>query len=182
MKLNVDIIFDGIPDGKGLKSAFGEAVKLVKNKQYKSTPQDRAKMLDLRRFSDFLSGGAGGKQFDPAIKGLFGEPKNLSRYQSEESAPDTEVGYEDIKILFGEEIAEQFEFYTTTTDRNKRTIEIKQKLKEGGTTTFTQLGSGLTRGSKEFAGSINAIRSQATIKETVDKKNRIKIKAELYDQ
>jgi hypothetical protein len=182
VKLNVDIIFDGIPDGKGLKSAFGEAVKLVKNKQYKSTPQDRAKMLDLRRFSDFLSGGAGGKQFDPAIKGLFGEPKNLSRYQSEESAPDTEVGYEDIKILFGEEIAEQFEFDTTTTDRNKRTIEIKQKLKEGGTTTFTQLGSGLTRGSKEFAGSINAIRSQATIKETVDKKNRIKIKAELYDQ
>jgi hypothetical protein len=182
VKLNVDIIFDGVPDGKGLKSAFGEAVKLVKNKQYKSTPQDRAKMLDLRRFSDFLSGGAGGKQFDPAIKGLFGEPKNLSRYQSEESAPDTEVGYEDIKILFGEEIAEQFEFDTTTTDRNKRTIEIKQKLKEGGTTTFTQLGSGLTRGSKEFAGSINAIRSQATIKETVDKKNRIKIKAELYDQ
>ena len=32
-------------------------------------------MLDLRRFSDFLSGGAGGKQFDPAIKGFIGEPK-----------------------------------------------------------------------------------------------------------
>ena len=182
MKLNLDIIFDGIPDGKGLQSAFNKAVTLVKNKQYKSTPQDRAKMLDLQLFSDFLSGGARGKQFDPAIRGFIGEPKNLSRYQSEESAPDTELSYDDIKILFGEEVAEQFEFDSTTTDRNKRTIEIKQKLKEGGTTTFTQLGSGLTRGSKEFAGSINAIRSQANIKETVDKNNRIKVKASLYDQ
>jgi hypothetical protein len=182
VKLNLDIIFDGIPDGKGLQSAFNKAVTLVKNKKYKSTPQDRAKMLDLQLFSDFLSGGARGKQFDPAIRGFIGEPKNLSRYQSEESAPDTELSYDDIKILFGEEVAEQFEFDSTTTDRNKRTIEIKQKLKEGGTTTFTQLGSGLTRTSKEFAGSINSIRSQANIKETVDKNNRIKVKASLYDQ
>ena len=182
MKLDLNIIFDGVPDGKGLRSAFNNAVTLVKNKQYKSTPQDRAKMLDLRRFSDFLSGGAGGKQFDPAIKGFIGEPKDLSRYQSQESAPDTELAYDDIVTLFGEDIAKQFEFDSTTTDRNKRTVEIKQKLNEGGTSTFTQLGSGLTRGSKEFAGSINAIRSQADIKEIVDKKNRIKIKASLYDQ
>ena len=182
MKLDIDLIFDGVPDGKGLKSEFNKALKLVRNKQYKTTPQDRAKMLDLRRFSDFLSGGAGGKQFDPAIKGFIGEPKDLSRYQSQESAPDTELGYDDIVTLFGEELAKQFEFDSTVTDRNRRTIEIKQKLKEGGTSTFTQLGSGLTRDSKEFAGSINAIRSQATIKETVDKNNRIKIKASLYDQ
>ena len=71
MKLDIDIIFDGVPDGKKLKSEFAKAVKLVKNKQYKSTPQDRAKMLDLQLFSDFLSGGARGRQFDPAIKGFF---------------------------------------------------------------------------------------------------------------
>ena len=99
MKLNLDIIFDGIPDGKGLQSAFNKAVTLVKNKQYKSTPQDRAKMLDLQLFSDFLSGVRRGKQFDPAIRGFIGEPKNLSRYQSQESAPDTELAYDDIVTL-----------------------------------------------------------------------------------
>jgi hypothetical protein len=179
VKLNVDVIFDGVPDGKGLKSAFAQAVKLVKNKQFKTTPQDRAKMLDLQLFSDFLSGGARGKQFDPAIKGFIGEPKNLSRYANKESAPDTELSYDDIKILFGEAVAEQFEFDSTTTDKNKRTIEIKQKLNEGGTTTFTQLGSG-AKG--EFSNSINAIRSQASVKEKVDSQGNIRIKASLYDQ
>ena len=111
MKLDLDIIFDGVPDGKGLKSAFNNAVTLVKNKQYKSTPQDRAKMLDLRRFSDFLSGGAGGKQFDPAIRGFIGEPKNLARLSaSPESAPDVlRLAYDDLVTLFGVGVANQFD-------------------------------------------------------------------------
>lgn len=179
MKIDIDLIFDGVPDGKGLKSEFAKAVKLVKNKQFKTTPQDRAKMLDLQLFSDFLSGGARGKQFDPALRGFIGEPKDLSRYASKESAPDTELAYEDIRILFGDEIAEQFEFDSTTTDRTKRTIEIKQSLTGSGTTTFTQLGVG-DKG--EFSQSIEGIRKQATIKEKVDSQGRIKIKASLYNQ
>jgi len=175
VKLNVDIIFDGIPDGKGLKSAFGEAVKLVKNKQFKTTPQDRAKMLDLQLFSDFLSGGARGKQFDPAIRGFFGEPKNLGRFASPESAPDVEIDYDDLVTLFGVGVANQFTYDETATESSKRTLEVKQKLSAGGTTTFTQLGRG-DRG--EFTQEISRIRQSANVK--VSSKGTIK--ASLYDQ
>lgn len=175
MKLDVDIIFDGVPDGKKLKSEFAKAVKLVKNKQYKSTPQDRAKMLDLQLFSDFLSGGARGRQFDPAIKGFFGEPQDLNRFTSPESAPDVEIGYDDLLIMFGQEVADQFTYDVDATSENRRTIEIKQKLGTGGTTTFTQLGRG-ERG--EFTKEIESIRQQANVKV----KPSGQIKASLYDQ
>jgi hypothetical protein len=175
VKLNVDIVFDGVPDGKGLKSAFAEAVKLVKNKQFKSTPQDRAKMLDLQLFSDFLSGGARGRQFDPAIKGFFGEPKDLNRFASPESAPDVELDYDALVTMFGQDVADQFTFDESATASNKRTLEIKQKLTGGGTTTFTQLGKG-DRG--EFTESIERIRQRANVK--VSSKGTLK--ASLYDQ
>lgn len=175
MKLNVDIIFDGVPDGKGLKSEFAKAVKLVKNKQYKSTPQDRAKMLDLQLFSDFLSGGARGRQFDPAIRGFLGEPQDLNRFTSPESAPDVEIGYDDLVVLFGEKLANQFTYDEDATAVDKRTIEIKQKLGTGGTTTFTQLGRG-DRG--EFTQEIERLRQEANIK--IGSKGTTK--ASLYDQ
>jgi len=179
MKLDIDFIFDGVSDGKKLRSSFAEACKLVAKRKYRSSPQDRAKMLDLQLFSDFLSGGARGKQFAPALFGFTGEPKNLSRYASPESAPDVELTVENLNTLFGEEIASQFGFDPTVTSTGNRTLEIKQKLSAGGTTTFTQLGAGPQ---KEFAGSIAKVRGQATVKQKLNSKGKPTIKASLFDQ
>ena len=175
LKLDLDLVFDGIEQSGARKQDFQRAVQLVKSGKFKSTARDRAAMLDLQLFSDFLSGGARGRQFDPAIQGFFGEPKNLSRYVSPESAPDTELAYEDLVRLFGQEVADQFTFDEDATDPARRTIEIKQKIGKFGTTTFTQLGGG------EFSSEIDRIRKQAVIKTKV-KDGREVVKASLYDQ
>lgn len=178
MKLNFDFIFDGVSDGKGLKSQFNEAIKLVSKGNYRSSPKDRSAMLNLQLLSDFLSGGARGKQFAPALAGFYGEPKNLAAYSSPDSAPDVELTYEALVTMFGEKIASQFAFDPSVTDAGSRTIEIKQSL-SGGTTTFTQLGG---QDSAQNAASIERIRREATIKEKVDSKGKVSIKASLYDQ
>ena len=95
-------------------------------------------MLNLLRFSDFLSGGANGKTFEPAIFGFVGEPKNIGAYITKDSAPDVELKYSDVVRIFGQEFAEQFTFDPSVTDVTNRTIEIKQKLRSSQTT-FTQL-------------------------------------------
>ena len=64
--------------------------------------------------------------------------------------------------MFGQEVADQFTYDVDATSENRRTIEIKQKLGTGGTTTFTQLGRGEISG--EFTKEIESLRQQANVK------------------
>ena len=175
MKLDFNLFIDGVTQSGATKDDFRKALDLVKSGNYRSTPQDRAAMLNLLRFSDFLSGGANGKTFEPAIFGFVGEPKNIGAYITKDSAPDVELKYTDVVRIFGQEFAEQFAFDPSVTDVTNRTIEIKQKLRSSQTT-FTQLGA-----KSGFAQEIERIRAQAEIKEKVGKDGRVSIKASLYD-
>ena len=181
IKLDIDLVFDGIEQSGARRADFLKAVKLVKSRQYKSTPQDRAAMLDMRRFSDFLSGGSGGKAFGtPAFDGFYGEPTDLKGYASRKNAPDVELEYEDLERIFGPETASAFTFDEDATLSSRRTIEIKQKQGGGGSkTTFTQLGSGEAG---DFRSEIDAIRQQAVIKTKIGSDGKEKVKASLYDQ
>jgi hypothetical protein len=178
MKVDLKLVFDGVPDGKGLKSAFTQAIKLVKSGKYKTNNKDRANMLNMRLFSDFLSGGSGGRSFGtPAFDGFYGEPKNLRGYVSKDSAPDVELEYEDLVRIFGKETAASFTFDDDATSSSRRTIEIKQKQGSGSSTTFTQLGA-----DKGFEAEIASLRGQSVVKTRTDSKGQEKVKASLYDQ
>ena len=169
MKLDFNLFIDGVTQSGATKDDFRKALDLVKSGNYRSTPQDRAAMLNLLRFSDFLSGGANGKTFEPAIFGFVGEPKNIGAYITKDSAPDVELKYSDVVRIFGQEFAEQFAFDPSVTDVTNRTIEIKQKLRSSQTT-FTQLGA-----KSGYAQEIERIRAQAEIKEKVGKDGRVSI-------
>ena len=83
LKLDIDLVFDGIEQSGARKADFQKALQLVKSRKYRSTAADRAAMLDMRRFSDFLSGGSGGKAFGtPAFDGFYGEPTDVRGYTS----------------------------------------------------------------------------------------------------
>lgn len=142
-RLNIDLIFDGIVQSGAKKGDFNKAVKLVSSGKYKANPADRAKMLDLKKLSNFFAGGEGPKRFPPAIRGFYGEPKNQSAYANPSSVPDTEISIEDLELLVGKQFASQFES-SDVTRQGFRTIEIKQQadVTAKTKTTFTGLSPG----------------------------------------
>ena len=115
---------------------------------------------------DFLSGGANGKTFEPAIFGCGG--KNIGALQLKTQHQTWSLNITDVVRIFGQEFAEQFAFDPSVTDVTNRTIEIKQKLRSSQTT-FTQLELSLVKQEIE--------RIRAEIKEKVDSKGRVSIKA-----
>lgn len=158
LKFDVDLIFDGVEQSGARKQDFQRAVQLVKSGKFKSSLTERAKMLDLRKLSDFLAGGVGSKRFEPALAGYFGEPRNQASYSSKDSVPDVELEYDDLVRIYGEETAQLFTRDEDVTDVSRRTIEIKQKTSsKDNKTQFTQLGAA----EGQFSSEIAAIRSQA---------------------
>ena len=139
-KLNTKLIFDGKPPKEFLKAA-----KDLKTGKFKTSPKERARILNLSSLSDFFSGKGvrSGYGIEGLFSGFLGEPNKAEAagkgYVAPLSTPDIEVGPKDLRAIYGNELAEQMiaeqqivEQQTGLNLKGLVTAEIKQNAVSGG--------------------------------------------------
>lgn len=133
IKIASSLIIDGKDQSKNLRDAFSVAVRDIQaGKIKKNIKVRRALTNNLRKLSDFLSGEGPG-----AIQGFFGEPKDKRRYSSPSAAPDVEADLSSLDNVFGTDIASRLAVDVGVTDKDKRTVEVKQSASRSKQITFT---------------------------------------------